>query len=214
MGTCANRLKCDRLEWMKINILRWFGHIKSKNSEEFVKKVYVSEIVGPRRRGRPVVFMYSQVNDGKSKVMFFEREVEVDDFDRVSVTAIGRCEIVLRREKMEEVKEFKYLGTVLCKHGEMEREIRKSLVKGRCVMITCKGYERKECVHGGKEIFKEQYSSANIDIWIKDLDMEWVTTVKSACCGYYLSKRRMRHGQKYGKLENISHFSIKKQCKQ
>ena len=37
--------------------------------------------------------------------------------------AVGRCEIVLG-EKMEEVKEFKYLGTVLCKYGEMEREIR------------------------------------------------------------------------------------------
>ncbi len=31
-----------------------FGHIERINSEEFVKKVYVSEIEGPNRRGRPL----------------------------------------------------------------------------------------------------------------------------------------------------------------
>ncbi len=35
---------------------------------------------------------------------------------------------------MEEVNEFKYLGTILCKHGSMEREIRERTVKGRQVM--------------------------------------------------------------------------------
>ncbi len=34
--------------------MRWFGHIESLRSEEFVKKVYVSEIKGPSRRGRPL----------------------------------------------------------------------------------------------------------------------------------------------------------------
>ena len=33
----------------------------------------------------------------------------------------------------------------------MEVEISKMVVKGKvCHKITCKGYERKECVHGGK----------------------------------------------------------------
>ncbi len=41
-------------EWMKRNTLRWFGHIERMNSEEFVKKVYVNEIEGPSRRGRPL----------------------------------------------------------------------------------------------------------------------------------------------------------------
>ena len=36
---------------------------------------------------------------------------------RVSVPAAGRCEIVLGEEKMEEVKKFKYLGTVLYNRG-------------------------------------------------------------------------------------------------
>ena len=33
------------------------------------------------------------------------------------------------------------------------------------------GYERNECVHGGIEWFKEQYSPSKIDIRIRDLDM-------------------------------------------
>ena len=63
------------------------------------------------------------MNDKKSKMMVFERrEVEMVDFNipyRVSVPAIGKCKVVLG-EKMEEVKEFKYLGTLQCKHGGME----------------------------------------------------------------------------------------------
>ncbi len=42
------------VEWVKRNTLRWFGHIERTNSEEFVRKVYVSEIEGPSRRGRPL----------------------------------------------------------------------------------------------------------------------------------------------------------------
>ena len=53
--------------------------------------------------------------------MVLERmEIEVVDFNSpcsVSVPAGGKCELVLR-EKME-VKEFKYLRTVLCKHVVM-----------------------------------------------------------------------------------------------
>ena len=63
------------------------------------------------------------VNARKNKLMVFERrEVEVVDLStiyRVSVPAVGRCEVVLG-EKMEEVKELKYLITVLYKHGWME----------------------------------------------------------------------------------------------
>ena len=41
-----------------------------------------------------------------------------------------------------------------------------------CHKVTCKDYERKECIHGGKERrIKEQYSPANTDVWIRDLNM-------------------------------------------
>ena len=36
-------------------------------------------------------------------------------------------------------------------------------------MITCKGYEWKECVHRGIEKFKEQYPPANTDVWIGEI---------------------------------------------
>ncbi len=71
-----------------------------------------------------------KVNTGKSKVMVFERrEEEVIDFYtayRVRLPAVARYRIMLGSEEMEEMNEFKYLGTVLCKHGGMEGEIRVS----------------------------------------------------------------------------------------
>lgn len=64
------------------------------------------------------------MNVGKGDAMVFERkEVESVDFRdpyRVSVLVEERCEIVLRNERMEVLKEFMYLGTVLSKHAEME----------------------------------------------------------------------------------------------
>ncbi len=35
---------------------------------------------------------------------------------------------------MEEVNEFRYLETILCKHGSMERELRERTVKDRQVI--------------------------------------------------------------------------------
>ena len=43
--------------------MRWFSHIERKNSEEFVKKVYVNETVGPRRRVRPFVRWKNRVKE-------------------------------------------------------------------------------------------------------------------------------------------------------
>ncbi len=40
------------LEWVKRSTLRWFGHIERMGNEEFVKKVYLSSVEGPNRRGR------------------------------------------------------------------------------------------------------------------------------------------------------------------
>ncbi len=52
----------------------------------------------------------------------------------MSVPVDDRCEIVMGGERMEVVKEFKYLGTVLSKHGEMAGEVRERVVKGRSVI--------------------------------------------------------------------------------
>ncbi len=78
------------------------------------------------------------MNAGKSKMMVFERPREqTTDFAnsyRVESEAILGCKIWLGKEKMEEVNEFKYLGTILRKHGSMEGEMRERTVKGRQVM--------------------------------------------------------------------------------
>ncbi len=46
MGACASGVKCG--------VVEWFGYTEMMKSEEFVRKVYVSEIEGPSRRGRPL----------------------------------------------------------------------------------------------------------------------------------------------------------------
>ncbi len=65
-----------------------------------------------------------KVNAFKSKVIVFERAREQTiDFTkpyRVGSEAILGYKVWLGKEKMEEVSEFKYLGTILCKHGSME----------------------------------------------------------------------------------------------
>ncbi len=76
-----------------------------------------------------------RLNAGKSKVMVFERrEVDFGNPYRMSVPMDERFEIVMGGERMEVVKEFKYLGTVLSKDREMEGEVRERAVKGRSVI--------------------------------------------------------------------------------
>ncbi len=56
---------------------------------------------------------------------------------------------------MEEVNEYKYLGTILCKHGSMEGEIRERTIMGRQVMGALESHERKLCKHGSKKRLKK-----------------------------------------------------------
>ncbi len=67
MGACASGVKCAVMEWLKRNTLRCFGHIEMVNSEEFVKKVYVSEIDGPGRRRRPLGIWKDRVKEYMSE---------------------------------------------------------------------------------------------------------------------------------------------------
>ena len=80
--------------------------------------------------------MYASI--GKSKVMVFERKKsEVIDFGkpyRVNRQSVLNCRIEMGGELLEEVREFKYLGTVLCKYGSMEGEIRERAVQVRKVI--------------------------------------------------------------------------------
>ncbi len=69
-----------------------------------------------------------KVNVNKSKVMLCGRSKgEVEDFVcpyKVGIECEKECKIILNGEKMEEVNEFKYLGSAMCRHGGTEGEIR------------------------------------------------------------------------------------------
>ncbi len=45
---------CGVEEWVKRSTLRWFGYIERIGNEEFVKKVYLGNVEGMNRRGRPL----------------------------------------------------------------------------------------------------------------------------------------------------------------
>ncbi len=98
-------------------------------------------------------------NAGNSKVIAFWRAREqIINFAksyRVRSEAIPGCKIWLGKEKMEAVNEFKYLGTILCKHGSMEGERRERTVKGRQVIGLLESFENKKCKHGCKNGNKE-----------------------------------------------------------
>lgn len=70
-----------------------------------------------------------------------------------------------------EVSEFKYLGTILCKDGNIKGEVRERAVKGTDSRCGWREYEREKCEHGEKERHKEQYYPANFVICIRDVDM-------------------------------------------
>ncbi len=57
----------------------------------------------------------------------------------MGLEAIPECKIWLGKERMEEVNEFKYLGTILCKHGSMEGEVKERIMKGRNISMAAKG---------------------------------------------------------------------------
>ncbi len=78
-----------------------------------------------------------KVNVNKSKVMVCERSrSEVVDFVcpyRVGIECQKECKIILNGEEMEEVNEFKYLGSVMCKLGGTG-ETRERGLQGRKVV--------------------------------------------------------------------------------
>ncbi len=45
---------CSVVDWVKRSTLRWSGHIERMENEEFVKKVYLGSVEGPKRKGKPL----------------------------------------------------------------------------------------------------------------------------------------------------------------
>ncbi len=73
-----------------------------------------------------------KVNAGKSKVMVLERWEE-RWFNMIAYWQWRIQKIILNGEAIQEVNEFKYLGSVICKHGGTEGETRERTLQGRKV---------------------------------------------------------------------------------
>ncbi len=135
-----------------------------------------------------------RVSAGKSKVMVYGRAREqVIDFEKpygVTEEDTTKCRIRLGEERMEEVTEFKYLGT-LCKHGSMEGEVRERVVKGRQVVAALERVMKGRI--GSMEVKRgmEQYYLANSVISLRGVDMECSTAIKNMCRGNELYERCM-----------------------
>ncbi len=72
-----------------------------------------------------------KVNVNKSKVMVCEWSRSPY---RVGIECEKECKIILNGEEMEEIYEFKYLGSVICKCGGTEGETRGRTLQGRKVV--------------------------------------------------------------------------------
>ncbi len=60
-------VRCGGMGEKKRSTLRWFGHIEKMENEELVKKMYLSSVEGPNRRGRPLGRWEERVKDYASE---------------------------------------------------------------------------------------------------------------------------------------------------
>ncbi len=65
---------------------------------------------------------------------------------RVGTECEKECKIILNDEEMEEVNEFKHLGSVMCKHGGTEGETRERALQGRKVVGSLGGNMNRSSV--------------------------------------------------------------------
>ena len=131
VGKVGAKMELEGENWWMVTSLFADDTVLFAESERELQKV-VSEFHNVCKRRK------LKVNINKSKVMVFERrKTESIDFARpyrVQRQEECKCRIVMEGAKLEEVNEFKYLGSVLCKYGSMEGEIKERAVRGRQVI--------------------------------------------------------------------------------
>lgn len=84
---------------------------------------------------------------------------------RLSVPAVAVYEMVVGGKRIEQVNEFNYLGTLLCKHDEMDGEIRQKGEGFGCHMQRL--WKREMSLR-----FEELHFPASIGICIRYFGME------------------------------------------
>jgi len=131
LGKVGAKLNVEGEDWWLITSLFADDSVLMAESEKELQKI-VDEFNNVCKRRK------LKVNVGKSKVMVFERRMsDIIDFARpyrVNEQSELECKINMDGVRLEEVREFKYLGTILCKHGSMDGEIRERAVQGRRVI--------------------------------------------------------------------------------
>jgi len=149
VGNVGVEMSIDKSKWKLNTILFADDTVLLAESEKDLQKL-VNEFstVCVRRK--------LKVNVSKSKVMVFERRkseiIQFADQYRMRVESQKQCKIMMNEQIMEEVSEFKYLGSVLCKYGSMEGEIRERALQGRKVVGSLGRMMRERTV--SKEIKK------------------------------------------------------------
>ncbi len=68
---------------------------------------------------------------------------------RVGIECEKECKIILNGKEMEQVNEFKYLGSVMCKHGGTGAETRERALQGRKVVGSLR------CIMNGRSVSME-----------------------------------------------------------
>ncbi len=118
LGKIGTRLKMNGVDW-SVPACLFAGHTALLTESEMELQGVVNQFYSVFSKKK------LKVNAGSQVMVFKSKEAEVVDFGnlyRVSVPVDERYETVMRGEKMEVVNEFKNLGTVLSKHGDIKKK--------------------------------------------------------------------------------------------
>ncbi len=123
--------------------------------------------------------------------------------------AVARCRTMLGSEKMVKMSEFKYLGTVLCQHEGMEREIREPVMKHRSILGSFTGIIK------GRNVSKDVKRGLRSSILLPTLtygseNWMWSRAQQSRVCAVEMSYLRGAGG--VTRREYVSNENVYKRC--
>ena len=95
---------------MDQSVLRWFGHVERMEDDRLVRKVYESQMQGPRSKGRPRKGWMDGVKEVLSKMSLNIREVRECIQDRREWCSVCRGNNVTLRSLL--------CDFIMCLHGK------------------------------------------------------------------------------------------------
>ncbi len=85
LGRSGSGVGCAVVEWVERSTLGWFSHIEKIKNKELGKKMYLSSVEGPSRRGRPL-----RRWEGRVKEYMSGRGVRSNGLGRARRECVGR----------------------------------------------------------------------------------------------------------------------------